>query len=363
MKNGIIFHQLFESESSTYTYLIADKESKEAAIIDPVLETVERDLKLINELGVKLKYIFDTHIHADHITGAGELRERTKAKTGVSKNAEVNCVDLPLEDGQELLLGNKKIKVIATPGHTDTCLTYFFEDLLFTGDALLIRGCGRTDFQQGSSEKLFHSIHEKLYKFPDETRVYPGHDYRGQTASSIEMEKKYNPRLNLNISKNDFIKIMSELKLAHPKKIHDAVPANLACGIEKKVNFFRPQIVDGIPEISCEEVFKLISDDKNNKKINSDKNGIRLIDVRQPNEFNNELAHIPGSILVTLGPDLTEYLQKGDRNDEIVFICRSGGRSCTATAESIKLGYKKTMNLVGGMIRWNERQFKTEKSE
>lgn len=188
MRQEIIFHQLFEAESSTYTYLIADSKSKEAAIIDPVLETVERDLKLIEEW-LEPIYIFQIHIHADHITGAGEIRKRTSAKTGVSQEAEVSCVDIPLEDGQELILGDKMIKIIATPGHTNTCLTYLFENMIFTGDALLIRGCGRTDFQQGNSDTLFESVRSKLFLLPDKTIIYPGHDYRGQTSSTIGSKK------------------------------------------------------------------------------------------------------------------------------------------------------------------------------
>ncbi len=234
MNSNIIFYQLFEHESSTYTYIIADKKTKETAIIDPVLETIDRDLKLINELGLKLKYVLDTHIHADHITGAGEIRKRTGAQTGVSKEAAVSCVDLPLEDGQELFLGDKKIKVIATPGHTNTCLTYAFEDMIFTGDALLIRGCGRTDFQQGSADKLFESVRTKLFSLSKDTKIYPAHDYKGLTSSTIEMEKQHNPRLGDHISKDEFKKIMSNLKLDNPKKIHEAVPANMACG-DKRV--------------------------------------------------------------------------------------------------------------------------------
>tara|TARA_B110001454_G_C12723306_1_gene436443 strand:- start:48061 stop:49494 length:1434 start_codon:yes stop_codon:yes gene_type:complete len=348
VNNNIIFHQLFESESSTYTYLIADKKTKEAAIIDPVLETVDRDLKLIDELGLKLIYALDTHIHADHITGAGELRKRLGIKTAVSSDAEVACVDIPLEDGQELLLGDKTIKVIATPGHTNTCLTYAFEGLIFTGDALLIRSCGRTDFQQGDSAKLYHSVREKLFKLPEDTKIYPGHDYRGHTSSTVGIEKKHNARLNEKISLDDFKKIMSELKLANPKKIHEAVPANLACGKPKDARTLHPQVVDGTPEITVEDLLTHLSDVKNKK--------IRLIDVRRPDEYNNELGHIEGAELITLGADLTAFLEKGDRSEEIVFVCRSGGRSGTATAESIKLGYKFTINMAGGMIRWNEKK-------
>lgn len=348
MRNDIIFHQLFESESSTYTYIIADKKSKEAAIIDPVLETVDRDLKLIEELGLKLSYVLDTHIHADHITGAGEIRKRTQAKTAVSQQAKVDCVDIPLEDGQELLLGDKKIKVIATPGHTNTCMTYSFEGMLFTGDALLIRGCGRTDFQEGSSDKLYESVHEKLFKLPEDTILYPGHDYRGQSSSTIGLEKKFNPRLGESKTKDDFKKIMSELNLANPKKIHEAVPANLACGKLKDARTLHPQVVDGIPEVTCEDVFAHTSQVESKK--------VRLIDVRRPDEFNGEYGHIKGAELITLGPELTSFLESGNRSEEIVFVCRSGGRSGTATAESIKLGYKFTINMAGGMIRWNERK-------
>jgi sulfur dioxygenase len=354
MRNDIIFHQLFEAESSTYTYIIADKKSKNAAIIDPVLETVDRDLKLIEELGLNLIYVLDTHIHADHITGAGEIRKRTKAKTAVSSEAAIECVDIPLEDGQELLLGDKKIKVIATPGHTNTCLTYSFEGMIFTGDALLIRGCGRTDFQQGSSEKLFESVHEKIFKLSDETVIYPGHDYRGQTSSTVGLEKKFNPRLGEAKTREDFKKIMSELKLANPKKIHEAVPANLACGKPKDARSIHPQVVDGIPEVTTEDVYAHAAHIESKK--------LRLIDVRRPDEFNGEFGHIKGAELVTLGPDLTSFLENGNRGEEIVFICRSGGRSGTATVESIKLGYTFTINMPGGMIRWNERKLPVEKS-
>ena len=349
----IIFHQLFEAESSTYTYIIADKKTKEAAIIDPVLETVDRDIKLVEELGLKVIYALDTHIHADHITGAGELRKRLGLKTAVSHNAQVECVDIQLQDGQELLLGDKTIKVISTPGHTNTCLTYAFEGLIFTGDALLIRSCGRTDFQQGDSEKLYDSVREKLFKLPDETIIYPGHDYRGHTSSTVGTEKKHNARLKESISLEDFKKIMAELKLANPKKIHEAVPANLACGIPKDSRTLRAQVVDGVPEITVEDVYAHAADVKTKK--------VRLIDVRRPDEFNNELGHVEGAELITLGPDLTAFLEKGDRTEEIVFLCRSGGRSGAATAESIKLGYKFTINMAGGMLRWNEVKLPTFK--
>lgn len=344
---NILVHQLFETQTSTYTYIIADTKTKEAAIIDPVLETVDRDLNLIEELGLRLMYVLDTHIHADHITGAGEIRKKTKAKTGVSHQAPVNCVDMGLEDGQELSLGDKKIKVISTPGHTNTCLSFYFEGMVFTGDALLIRGTGRTDFQQGSASELYNSIKNKLFKLPDETKVYPGHDYKGMTVSTIGLEKSFNPRIGGDRSKEDFVKIMSELKLANPKKIHEAVPANLACGVIETKRVMNPQLADGVPIVSVQEVF-----DKLGK--------VKIIDVRGPDEFNNELGHIKSAELVTLGPDLTKYLESGDREQEIIFVCRSGGRSGSATQQSINMGYRFTVNMSGGMIAWNAKSLPKE---
>ncbi len=230
MSKEMIFYQLFEAESSTYTYVLGDPISKEAIIIDPVLETVERDLQLIRELGLRLVYILDTHVHADHVTGAGLLRERTGAKTAVSAGARVDCADIALNDGDELRFGTFKIKALSTPGHTDSCMCFVREDRVFTGDALMIRGTGRTDFQQGSSERLYQSVHQKLFTLPPETKVYPAHDYKGQTSSTIDLEMKWNPRVGGGKTQAEFVKIMSELKLADPKKIAVALPANLGCG-------------------------------------------------------------------------------------------------------------------------------------
>ena len=345
---NLIFHQLFEATTSTYTYLLADKISREAIIIDPVLETADRDLKLIDELGLKLKYIFDTHVHADHITGAGSLRDKTKAKTCVSHIADVECVDVHLEDGQTLGFGSLTIKAIATPGHTDACMSFVINDMVFTGDALLIRGTGRTDFQQGSSEKLYHSITQKIFPLGDHMRIFPGHDYRGLSQSSVAEEKKYNPRI-AGKSEQEFVHIMSELKLANPKKIHEAVPANLRCGKKQDGKTFHPQLVDGTPEITTQDL---------NSKLNQLTENVLLIDVRTPEEYHSgEYSHIAGAQLVTLGPQLIAFLTDGDRNKEIVFICRSGARSGTATRQSMELGYQKTMNMQGGMIDWTRKGF------
>lgn len=230
METTPIFYQLFESQSSTYTYLLADAKTREAFIIDPVLETVERDAKWIKELDLKLRLILDTHIHADHITGAAELKKKLGAKTGVAAVANVPSADLALEDNQVLSLGALRLKVLATPGHTDSCLSFLAGDRLFTGDALLIRANGRTDFQQGSAERLYRSITQRLYPLPDSTLVYPAHDYKGQTYSTIGLEKKFNARIPATQSQESFTRIMNELKLDPPKKINEAVPANLAGG-------------------------------------------------------------------------------------------------------------------------------------
>lgn len=341
MSTSTIFYQLFESETSTYTYLIADPISKEAALIDPVREMVDRDLKLIEELGLHLKYVLDTHVHADHITGSGEIRKRTGAQIALGAAANVKNADLALQDGQELELGTLKIKALATPGHTDSCMSFVFDGRIFTGDALLIRGTGRTDFQQGSAEKLFDSIVNKIFLLPDDTQVFPGHDYRGQSSSTVGLEKRFNPRLGQGKTKADFIRTMSELKLAHPKKISESVPANLICGDYSDSRVLHPTMNDGLPEVTAENVKKTLGK-------------VRLIDVRTAEEFDNELGHIPGAELITLGSSLTEFLRSGNRDEEIIFVCRSGGRSGQATAESQKLGYKRTANMVGGMIHWKE---------
>lgn len=227
----MIFHQLFESETSTYTYLLADEKTKEALLIDSVLETVERDLKLIGELGLTLKYVIDTHVHADHITGAGEIRKRTGAKTAISAEANVTCGDISLKDGDELKFGNYSLKALSTPGHTNTCMSFYTEGMIFTGDVLLIRGTGRTDFQQGDSEKMYNSITQKIFTLPEGTNIYPAHDYKGFTHSTVEAEKKFNPRVGNNRPLSEFAQIMSDLKLAYPKKIDIAVPANNKCGL------------------------------------------------------------------------------------------------------------------------------------
>lgn len=225
----MLFRQLFDLETYTYTYLIADMTSQEAALVDPVLEQVDRDLALLRELDLTLGYCLETHVHADHITGTGLLRQRTGCLGLVPQGAEVQCADRFLTDGEFLTFGSVTIRAIATPGHTDSHMAYLVNDNhLLTGDSLFIRGCGRTDFQGGDAGQLYTSITEKLFTLPPETLVYPGHDYRGHLVSTIAEEMRCNPRLQGD--RQHFIEIMNNLHLPNPKKLMEAVPANQACG-------------------------------------------------------------------------------------------------------------------------------------
>ncbi|MDG2394981.1 MBL fold metallo-hydrolase, partial [Candidatus Thioglobus sp.] len=220
----------FEKESSTYTYLLADSKTKEAVIIDAVSETKQRDIGLIEELGLKLKYIVETHVHADHITSSCPLKQKfTEAEIVLGEANPVACADILIKDGESLKFGEYQINALSTPGHTDGCMSYIVEDKVFTGDALLIRSCGRCDFQGGSAEKLFDSI-SKLFLLPDETYVYPAHDYGGRTVSSIWEEKALNEMIGDGVERAEFVRRVNAMELSLPAKIHVAVPANQVCG-------------------------------------------------------------------------------------------------------------------------------------
>jgi glyoxylase-like metal-dependent hydrolase (beta-lactamase superfamily II) len=226
----MLLRQLYDPESSTYSYLVADVAGKQAVLIDPVREALARDLALVRELGLDLTYVLETHVHADHVTSAGKLAEITGATTAASPLG-AECAATRLRHGDVLKLGKLEIKALATPGHTKDSLSFLIEDNVFTGDALLVRGTGRTDFQGGDAGELYDSITKTLFSLPDSTKVWPGHDYRGHTQSTIGEERAHNPRL-AGTARDDFVRIMSDLRLAPPTKIHEAVPANLACGRE-----------------------------------------------------------------------------------------------------------------------------------
>jgi glyoxylase-like metal-dependent hydrolase (beta-lactamase superfamily II) len=227
----MIFRQLFEPLSSTYTYLLGCKETGQAILIDPVIVTIDRDLAELSKLGLKLAATVDTHIHADHITAARELKAKTNCKIAMPAFDQIACADINLEDGRPFQIGSVSLKPLHTPGHTAGHFAYIFDDRLFTGDALLIDGCGRTDFQQGDSDAMYKSVHEKLFSLPDDTLVYPAHDYHGRFVSSIVQEKHRNPRLGQDKTLEDFRKIMSNLHLPYPQFIDYAVPGNKLCGV------------------------------------------------------------------------------------------------------------------------------------
>lgn len=229
----MIFRQLFDAESSTYTYLIADEASRNAALIDPVLEQVERDLTLVRELELTLVAVLETHVHADHITGAGALRERTGAQVVASPRG-APCVDVRVSHGDVFRVGALEVKALETPGHTDDSLSFLVENKLFTGDALLIRSTGRTDFQAGNPGQLFDSIHAALFSLPDVTELYPGHDYAGHAMTTVGEEKRHNPRL-AGKTREDFVTFMLNRQIPPPKKLEQAVPANRACGQPQRV--------------------------------------------------------------------------------------------------------------------------------
>ena len=224
----MIFRQLFDAESSTYTYLLGDETTRQAVLIDPVIEQVDRDLKLVGELGLTLTHVLDTHVHADHVTASGVLRERTQA-TVVGGKGGAACANVQVGHGDEVRVGQLVFQVLATPGHTDDSVSYLLGDRVFTGDALLVRGNGRTDFQNGNASQLYDSLTRVLFRLPDETLVYPAHDYHGHMATSIGEEKRHNPRV-AGRSREEFIEVMNNLHLPKPRKIDVAVPANRACG-------------------------------------------------------------------------------------------------------------------------------------
>jgi len=228
---GLIFHQLYEREASAFTYLLADRVQRAAVLIDPVLETAERDLRLLDELGLTLQFILETHVHADHVTSAAKLQAMTGAKIAISRASGAEGAQRLLADGDRVSFGDFALTALATPGHTDGCMSYWLEGSVFTGDCLLVRGTGRTDLQGGCAERMYDSIHSKLWTLSPDTKVFPAHDYRGHLYSTIGQERRFNPRVGDARSREEFVRIMAELRLGPPGKIGQAVPANRRCGL------------------------------------------------------------------------------------------------------------------------------------
>jgi glyoxylase-like metal-dependent hydrolase (beta-lactamase superfamily II)/rhodanese-related sulfurtransferase len=347
----MLLRQLFDHETWTYTYLLADEESGEAVLIDPVIDQLERDIKLLDDLGLKLVYTLDTHAHADHITGSGLLRKRLGSKAVVGANAGTEGADELVNDGSKLRFGGLALEVRATPGHTDGCVTYVTSDHkhAFTGDALFIRGTGRTDFQQGSAERLFRSIHDKIFTLPDDTIIWPGHDYRGLTFSTVGEEKRLNPRVGDGKTEAQFAELMDNLNLPAPKKIDVAVPANLHCGIVPDSSMSGDPLPErgwaaiertseGVPEVTISWV-------------GQNTGAIRMVDVREIDEAESD-GTIQGVEVIPMGT-VDEASKSWDKEEPVITICRSGRRSGRVALELEKLGFKRIASMRGGMVAWN----------
>ena len=352
----MIFRQLFDPQSSTYTYLLADSATRAGVLIDPVFDHARRDTALIEELGLKLGYTLETHVHADHVTGAWLLKRRLGSKIAVCRNAGAEGADRYFDDGERVSFGGRSLEVLCTPGHTNGCVTYLLDDrsMAFTGDALLIRGCGRTDFQQGDPHRLFRSVREKLFSLPDHCLLYPGHDYRGLTSSSVGEEKMYNPRLAETVGEGDFVGYMTHLGLPHPKLMEVAVPANLRCGRPEKEDAAVAD-QDWAPlSYTFAGIWEL---QPNWLEENLDR--VQVVDVREPDEFSGALGHVPGAKLIPLG---TLLQRQGEiaKDKPVVIVCRSGARSAQATVLLKNAGYAKVANLSGGMLRWRGQRFPVE---
>ena len=338
------FHQLFDQETWTFTYLLWDLDTKEAVIFDPVREQFERDMCLVEQLGLRMLYALDTHVHADHVTSLGMLREKLKLKTAVGEPSGVPCADIMLEDGYRLNFGRHTITALATPGHTDACTSFKVENMVFTGDTLLIRGCGRTDFQQGDPEILFRSITQKLYALSDKTLVYPGHDYNGKSVSTIGEEKQYNHRIPDTQTKLDFAELMNSLNLTRPKHIDEAVPANMNCGISVDHGHLTEEVF-GVRDL--QKILTDLSEDE------------VVIDCRTLDEY--ESGHIPGSINLPMGNELQQIGELRDYR-KIYLYCYSGRRS-QSVFDTLKS--KGLVNLVclrtSGMEEWKKYGYSVEK--
>jgi glyoxylase-like metal-dependent hydrolase (beta-lactamase superfamily II)/rhodanese-related sulfurtransferase len=338
----MIFRQLFDSTSGTYTYLLASRRGGEALIIDPVLERVERYLQLVRELDLRLVKAVDTHLHADHVTGLGALRDRTHCITVMGEHTQADVVSMRVAEGDYVGIEGVRLDVLYTPGHTDDSYSFLLADRVFTGDTLLIRGTGRTDFQNGDPRAQYDSIFNKLMKLPDETLVYPAHDYKGESVSTIGEEKNFNPRLRVK-SIDEYVDLMNNLKLPNPKMMDVAVPANMHVGLRQE------EIARQGWALSAAEAMAMRG-----------RHDVALIDLREKNEREKH-GVIPGSLHAPY-PDLQENISVGGMLHElaeatgkrIVFYCAYGERSAMAVQAAQDAGLKTACHIEGGMNAWKK---------
>jgi glyoxylase-like metal-dependent hydrolase (beta-lactamase superfamily II)/rhodanese-related sulfurtransferase len=338
----MIFRQLFDQVSGTYSYLLASRAGGEALIIDPVLEKVDRYIQLVRELDLKLVKAVDTHLHADHITGLGALRDRTHCTTVMGEETKADVVSMRLADGDKLTIEGLALDVIYTPGHTDDSYSFVLPDRVFTGDTLLIRGTGRTDFQNGNARQQYQSIFGRLLKLPDATLVYPAHDYKGDTVSTIGEERAFNPRLQVK-SVDQYVELMSNLKLANPKMMDVAVPANMKVGLAQE------DIARRGWALSAEQALALVGDP-----------AAALIDLRERSERERH-GIIAGSLHVPY-PTLQENISAGGMLNELakstrkrlVFYCAFGERSAMAVQAAQDAGLVSACHIQGGVDAWKK---------
>jgi len=338
----MIFRQLFDSTSGTYTYLLASRRGGEALIIDPVLEKVDRYIQLVNELDLRLVKAVDTHLHADHITGLGALRDRTHCITVMGERSKVDVVSMRLSEGDKLTIEGVALEVLYTPGHTDDSYSFRLSDRIFTGDTLLIRGTGRTDFQNGDARAQYDSIFNKLLRLPDDTLVFPAHDYKGETVSTIGEEKRYNPRLQVK-SIDEYVELMNNLNLPNPKMMDVAVPANMHVGLaQERIE------QQGWAVRACDAVTLRGRAD------------VAFVDLRERGEREKH-GVIPGSLHAPY-PDLKENVEPGGMLHElaratgkrILFYCAFGERSAMAVEAAHQAGIENACHITGGLAAWKK---------
>jgi glyoxylase-like metal-dependent hydrolase (beta-lactamase superfamily II)/rhodanese-related sulfurtransferase len=338
----MIFRQLFDSVSGTYSYLLASRAGGEALILDPVLEKVDRYCQLLRELDLKLVKAVDTHLHADHVTGLAELRDRTQCITIMGEQSKADVVSMRVSDGDKVMIEGLGLQAIYTPGHTDDSYSYLMGDRVFTGDTLLIRGTGRTDFQNGSASAQYDSIFNRLLKLPEETMVFPAHDYKGDTVSTIGEEKRYNPRLQVR-SVDEYIELMANLKLPNPKMMDVAVPANMHVGLHQD-----DLAKQGLSLTAHDAIASLGRPD------------ILLVDLRENSERAKH-GTLAGALHAPY-PGIAESLRPGGMLREVaaatgrrvVFFCAFGERSAMAVAAAKSAGLANSAHIEGGMDAWKK---------